>query len=876
VTFGMTELLQFEFNDCTDTANPNFTLDVEFEADQIMAEEDGRLYVSLRPGSGFNDLPYEFVASHTELSGVDDEDDLVRTHPFVLPTLYSCQTSYRIVPPDGFEADPLPGDHEFRVGTFHVAVDYRLDDDGAVEVIVSLDVGDGKLTPDQVETFRDEFLILSGDKGPEDWVLPISFNYIPRRLIDEGHVIEGLRQMVETAHTNPGSLFNRGELAKSLVSVGLGEEAREIALKMVEEDPESARAHRTVGWAHMHDLLGADLHFGIDRDRAIKAFQRAIQLDDLHVVSRYNLAVLLEHDDLGARYSDSDDLLKAADAYQWFHKMYPWDTAVGNHAVVLAHLRDKRQLRRLTTTYPDLLAILPSMVALEVIDRGVRSGDRLFSRASDQEKLVLRARTAALLRSLREYDILREYLDQFPKTKAAFSKVESLGRFEDIRIDPSKPESVVQEFLARFLFSGQDVNCLRELFANANSDADYYESVRSIPTFFHSVRTMSLRAYGRKEVSRDIISLYSYQVAGDDTVGYVVTATGVEGADLPQVRQFVVRDGEHYRLFCPGKNSCEIGKLALGLIDEGDVDAARIWMDRVFEVEKEMIRLLDPLAGSPFARIRSYCANDDIKTLRLAAVCLSSRDGADQKWIPELDSIRPAASALQQLQIDRVKRRLLEEAGRNDEALEIATTLLKGYPKFLELLMTKYHTEINLGRLDDAAATLELIAEVDQWYAVIERTKLMHAKGGHEAVFQYVKEMIRDGQFTEINRNAMAWRSLFVGKSDQVVEEAKQAVDQYLPGDPRRASALHTLASVYADVGELKLAAETVRATIAARNGVRDGIDDWVLGRIAEHCGLKEAAKKYYRRVKDSLVDTTNDASCTNLADYRLEMLSAP
>lgn len=873
--YGLTEMQRFDYVDCTDTSNPNFTLDVEFDADRIMVEEDGRLVVNLHPGAGFNGLPYEFVSPQIEPASFADDDEPRRTQPFVLPSSYSSRTSYTISPPDGFEAESLPNDHEFRVGTFHVSVQCQLHDDGAIQVDVSLDTGNGQLTPDQADTFRDEFLIITGDQGPEDWLVPVSFYYSPRRLIDEGRMVEGLRQMVETSKQHPESLFNRGQLASSLVAVGLGEEAREIALKMVQDAPESARSHRAVGWTHMHDAGGADLHYGIDRERAIGAYQKAIQLDDVDTLSRYNYAVLLEHDALGTRYSDPAELQKASDAYQWFHKMYPWETAVMNHSVVLAHLRDKRQLRRLTATYPDLLAILPPLAALEVIDRGVRAGDRMLSRSGDPDKAVLRSRVVALLRSLQEYDLMREYVDSFPEVKASAGKVNSIRRYEDVKIDASKPESVVQEFLASYLESGQDIESLRRFYLNSESDADFYEQIRSIPIFFSSIRSLSRRAYGRKQVARDIVSFYQYDVEGNDQHGYVVTATGADDPGLAAFRQYVVRRGDRYGLLCPGTNSCEIGKLAIKLIDDGDVEAGRVWLDRVYGFEKSMLRLLDPFAGTPFARIRSYCANDDAKTLRLAAVCLASRDGADEKWMQELNSVRESAGSLQQLQIDRVKARLLESAGRDEESLALVTGLLKGYPKFVELLMTKYQCEVNLERLDEAAVTLSLVAEIDQGFASFYRRRLIHAQGGHEAVFEYLEKMnSENGQ--PVNGDAMVWRSLFIGKSDQVLAQAKQSVQNCSPDDPRRSAVLHTLACVYAETGQLKLAADTLRATIAARNGVRDGIDDLALGRIAEHCGLKEAAKKYYRRVDDSLIDAPNDASCRKLAELRLQILATP
>ena len=866
--YGLTKLHQFDYSDSKNTADPIFKADFDFEADQVAFEEDSMLTVTLRPGAGFNRLPYNFVSPRFEPGF--EEDDIERPHDFEISPPFSYHTSYHLIPPKGFVIEDLPESYDFRIADFKADLKLALLKDGSVRVDIQLDTGRGTLTPDQAESFRDEFLLMSGEQTPDNWVLPIRFAYIPRQLIHDGNEVEGIRQMIEAAQADPDSLFNRSELASALLAVGLGEEAREIAQQMTKDAPESARAQQTVGWTHMHNLLGKDLTYGMDRPEALKAYQRTIELDDENTVARYNYAVLLEHDDYGGRYSDQDDLRKASEAYEWFHKMYPWNTALINHAVVLGHLRDKRRLRRMTSMFPDVLEVLPPLAALESLDRGIPSGDRLLARAGQQDKQVLRTRTIAVLRSFQEYDLLREYIKAFPNLKNAAGITGPLRPYQEVAIDPAKPESALQLLLATYLDSGQDVDSLRSLYVDCESDADFYEQVESIPAFFRSVRGLVLKAYGRRDSAKDIVSLYEFSSEGSDKHGYAVTARPREGAGLPAYKQFAVKVGDQYKILIQGKQNARVGTEILNRMEQGDFEAARAWIDRIYEYEKANIRFLDPFSASPFAQTRSFAANDDEDSLRLAALCLATRNATADDWLPKLKQARENASSLQQLQLDRVKNRILQTLGHHEESLAFVTELLKGYPKHLELVESKFLAEIALGNLEDAESSLAEIDSVSPFYASLLRRKLEFAKGGHDAVYSFAEELVKENRFPDHSKAMMAWRSLFVGKSEQAIEQAKQSIQTYPAGDHRQAAALHTLACVYADTGQLRLAAATMRTTIETRNGIHDGVDDWVLGRIAEQLGLHDAAKKYYERVPVRSPDPAGESSCRKLAEMRL------
>jgi hypothetical protein len=88
------------------------------------------------------------------------------------------------------------------------------------------------------------------------------------------------------------------------------------------------------------------------------------------------------------------------------------------------------------------------------------------------------------------------------------------------------------------------------------------------------------------------------------------------------------------------------------------------------------------------------------------------------------------------------------------------------------------------------------------------------------------------------------------------------------------AASLHTLASIYADMGKTAEAYQVILQSLAARSDESPSSDDWyVFGRLAEHYGLPEVARKYYKRVKAPLTPAEEAMSTHALAARRLAAL---
>ncbi len=115
----------------------------------------------------------------------------------------------------------------------------------------------------------------------------------------------------------------------------------------------------------------------------------------------------------------------------------------------------------------------------------------------------------------------------------------------------------------------------------------------------------------------------------------------------------------------------------------------------------------------------------------------------------------------------------------------------------------------------------------------------------------------------------------------QVAQRYGQIVDSQiaaaeLAGIVKKASILHTLACLYADLGRATEAREVILQAMEAGGYDEPKSHDWyVFGRIAEHYGVAEAAAQAYGKVEAPEREEDLLTSTYAMAQRRLEALAA-
>jgi tetratricopeptide (TPR) repeat protein len=121
--------------------------------------------------------------------------------------------------------------------------------------------------------------------------------------------------------------------------------------------------------------------------------------------------------------------------------------------------------------------------------------------------------------------------------------------------------------------------------------------------------------------------------------------------------------------------------------------------------------------------------------------------------------------------------------------------------------------------------------------------------------------------------NNVAWYALSAPAiTQEAVENAQKAVSM----SSSTPAYIHTLATLYAEQGKTSEAKAAIWEAIDAA-GAREprSHDVYVLGRIAEEYGIREAAIAAYRRVEKEPTAEEDDLSTWSLAQKRLKRLGA-
>ena len=829
--------------------------------------------VAVRLESLFYQFPKYLKSAPAENNADHAPSEPPRVHDVAFEPFIT-EWHYKIVPPPGYTVRSLPASQDRAIGPAHLNWNFETTADGSVTGTLRFNSGKGRYSPAEAEVVRKAIAELSNGQP-----LLVNFENEGAALIGKGKIREGLQAYRSVIARDPKDAIHHLQIARALLDLGLGDEARREAREAVRLDPQSALAEQTLAWILQHDLLGRRFHRGFDLDGAVAAYRAAITLDPNDADTHINLAILLEHDRNGDRYAPQAKLDDAIAEYRAARKLKddPATSYADNLYYALDYARHfdevKTELAKVPQTSQRLKLLL---VAIAATDGPALAIAEVQKARDASARATILDSAGQILRDLRMYGPAADLIEASvqngnsdPKSAAQVQNLRSIKPYEQILFPDSDPRSTVQRLYLDLLDpSGLSPAAVKDLEYTVDGAQRLKSKILtmeagSLQSNFHSL-DLPL------PVATDaMLSLAVISSEGDDHLGYRVR---MQAAGNPLVF-FVARRGAKYQIIGAESSVEGVGLEVLDRLQKNDATAAKTWLDRVRE-EVTISGGDDPLAWPVFPRLWNRGDAPDPARMRLAAISLVADTDSGLPYLEPLHELRAKLSApADQNYGDVVLATLLEQAKKWEELRQVSTRLLQAYPAS-DLAFHRYMSACtHLGEWTgcENAIADRLKRLPDDVVAIRSRAELAAYRNRPDEVRAAYKTLIDSGRATPQDLNGYSWNALFSHVTDADLRLAQQANSSTQNSNY---AILHTLAALYADLGKTKEARETLLHLMDVTGVSEPDTEVWyVFGRIAEQYGDSGAALAAYQRMNMSEFDGAPPLTTKDLALARVAQL---
>ncbi|HVG63100.1 MAG TPA: DUF3857 domain-containing protein [Hyalangium sp.] len=796
------------------------------------------------------------------------QSDLVLLEPYV------GELRYKVVPPPGYSARPLPKDFKRRLGPATYSGEYT-QKGHEVHVDFRFDTGKRRWSPAEVEAFRAELDILRAEEEPL-----LGFDHDGAVLLAAGRVTEALEVYRRMEEQHPNEALHRTQTALALLEAGIGEEARAEARRAIELEPSSALGWRILGWVLQHDSLGRRFKPGFDYAGALAAYRKAKAIAPDDFETRGDLGILLEYGPRGERYGAGSRLEEAVVEYKALREELN-RRDMDDHLLLDLFLLERypEVLKLANGMEPSTLRTSLRLSASALVDgsaTAVKNAAKWVP-AIDARREVLEDAASRLMR-LRRYPEAHALLTE--AARGATDAVEKqrrlipLGkavRFERKSLKSDDPRAVVQRLFLAVLDEDGGKAQTEGLIHKSGLTAEPELAAKVLRTVRILLNRGVLAEVPQTAAVDLALSMMELRVEGDGKRGYrIQSRLPFEGASTTE-NWFVVRSGSEFRLLGTGYDYGVLGQEAMRRVEAGDLDSARQWLDWARDAMPPT--LTESQAGANFLRLwKKGAAAAGKDELRVAAASLMAFGNQAVRAIPFLSLARErAATDTERRGFDRDLLAAYHQLKRLPEVLETAERLLEAAPVDEAAYFHATYALRQLARPDDLAkraeARLKLLPDDDLALETLASAETM--RGDLAKAQEYRRQIVEAGKATAHTYNELAWNTLFLGKVDEsAVEDALKANTLTSYGN---AAYVHTLATLYAELGKGQEARQLLLKSLELQGtSALEPYDWYVVGRIAESYGLMEEARAAYARAKSSKPDIN---SVDSLVNTRLKVL---
>lgn len=796
---------------------------------------------------------------------------------------------YRVEAPDGFTARALPANKTTQVGKATLTETYSSPSANVIEAVVRFDSGPGTLTAEEALTMRTAVLELEKRE-----YVGLFFDAPGEKEKAAGHVREALAAEREMVAKHPEDAMYRVRLAHVLSEIGLNDEARLQARKAVELDPKLAIAHTVLAYALEENSMGERFSSGMDYEGALAELKQAVAADPENKDIQFDLAVLYEFNPHGYRYAKGAHLEEAIAAYRAILKddtEHRQQTSQNNLLYALYFAGRYKELQ-------DELAKLPAnstrralAIAAATIEKGTAAGlaeAQQGNEGTTERQANLRTAGTALSergRYAEAAEMMRAGVNGEANASQLGRQIELFSSLKATEVETTKSSDPTYpaEHMMRVLFRGEATpEVYRELTSHDGytSEKEFELDLAKGMMGADMMRVLAKSAGMQPQVMRDLVLGQSVMKAtGDDATGWRVTWQ-LGGSDPDHF--FVAREGAGYKVVCQDKDVVFCGNAILKRLERGDTKGAKNMLDWSRE---QMHRGGgdDPFSGPLLPRFWTVDSTkpgaDSPEAMKLAAMAMVASSVDAKPYLKEIAAAREKATGARVQDLDL----LLAEAasGAEDAGVlrPVAERLLEAEPdsEYALFLLCRSYELANEGPALVKLMDARLAKKPGEIKLMRRKVYALEAAGQWEDAHKLQGELLTNDKAEGNDFNGFAWQGVTMGKVGDAELKAGQETVQRSKSSSF--SQLHTLACVYAMLGRVSEARNTLEQAMTAANQTAPNSEVWfALGLIYEQYGDRDAALKAYAQVvpnQFSMATYVGPSATYRIAQNRIAVLKA-
>jgi tetratricopeptide (TPR) repeat protein len=753
----------------------------------------------------------------------------------------------------------MPENRERAFGPARLTESHSLSEAGVLTADLRFDTGKATYSTDDVQQIREELAVYYKETMPQ-----VVFYQVGEAHLAAGRLLEALREFQDLVRRHPQEALYHTQVARAYLAAGLGSTARREAARAVDLAPDSMIAHRTQGLILAHDRLGRKFQPGIDREGAERALRRARELAPDDFIARGELAILLEHDAEGRRYATGARLDEAILEYQAIRADLEDEGLTSNLMVDLLYTGRFDEVRSLWKEAPRDRTrnglYIAAIAATGGPDEAIAEASRIHDKPEGYRADLIGG--SEWLRKVRRYPEAAALLaagargDSESVARLALADLlRGLQRHESLAIDRGTPQGTVQAFLRALILAEASTPPIGFFLPGPVERIEAERVPDLIEAMDRAISGELRQKGGTREAALDwVLSLGRFSVDGDAGIGDRVhlQIPQPSGSGPSQWTFYLVRHGDGHRIVGLTHVYPMIGSLLLEWIDAGQAERAGRWLDWLAEDTAGLIRGEDVLQSLPLEWLWIRGRSPDRTLARAAAASLMVDGSCGARPIEILQGL--AGGVPEGEPRTGVDLALAIGGGENDLPelmLEAGRRLMAAHPRSRAALSFVIAALVELERFEEAEKEIE--AKQQRWgpdpLLGSLWADLARIRGNLEENRRRLQAHIASGRASFGDYNNLAWLDII---EERVTEESLQAVQQAVTmSNYAETSALHTLATVYAEMGQVAEARDVLLALIENRSSNELESPDWyVLGRIAEQYGAFEEALAAYREVE--------------------------